>query len=610
MVFGWLNLGGASGLLKKGEAALEAGDVEAGFKLVARAAQAKLPAAEYRVGLCYLQGKGVPASRKEGRRWLELAATQGHGDAQSAIATLLITGEVDDHPGRRIGGLFADSAPTQPDFIAAEGWARRAAEGGSAEAQALLGYILTAGPEAIRNLDQAEHWYRRSSEGGNPQGKLGLGLAVLRRAGTDAEQQKPGIEAITAAAELGLPMAQYLQGVLLEHGVGLPQDAPMAVVLYQKAANTGLRSAMARLGLALLEGRGGKKPDPITGESWLRRAALAGDVEAAAMVGDLYAKGGDLPPNFAEAAVWFQRAAEGGHAMAARALGMLYLTGAGVPRNADEAAVWFDRAAASGNTASQVDLANLVLQGSVRDGDPDRMRSWFEQAAESGDLVAAFNFSVCLARGFGVDRDPERAAFWMHRAADGIVNAQFHYGRMLLDGSGVPMDPVAARAWFAKASDAGMADAQVALAEMLVNGRGGDRNHFEAARMFQRAADLGHGGAMFGLGALYGGGHDVPVDRAAALHWFRQAAERSHPTAQLMLGRYLHRGLASPPDREQARIWFKRALDSGVAEAAAELAQLNAEQASETPAAPGGLDQPAADIGTATRATGPQLIHN
>ena len=48
------------------------------------------------------------------------------------------------------------------------------------------------------------------------------------------------------------------------------------------------------------------------------------------MVGDLYAKGGNLPPNYAEAAMWFRRAAEAGHTGAARALGMLHLTGAGV----------------------------------------------------------------------------------------------------------------------------------------------------------------------------------------------------------------------------------------------------------------------------------------
>ncbi|MEJ1978406.1 MAG: hypothetical protein WDN49_22050 [Acetobacteraceae bacterium] len=88
-----------------------------------------------------------------------------------------------------------------------------------------------------------------------------------------------------------------------------------------------MRSGMARWGLALMEGRGVAK-DATGGESWLRRAALAGDAEAAVIVGDLYAKGGELPPNYAEAAIWFARAAELGHAAAARALGLLHLTGA------------------------------------------------------------------------------------------------------------------------------------------------------------------------------------------------------------------------------------------------------------------------------------------
>ena len=48
------------------------------------------------------------------------------------------------------------------------------------------------------------------------------------------------------------------------------------------------------------------------GESWLRRAAHAGDAEAAALVGDLYVRRW-LPPNYAEAADWYRRAAEAGH---------------------------------------------------------------------------------------------------------------------------------------------------------------------------------------------------------------------------------------------------------------------------------------------------------
>ena len=77
-----------------------------------------------------------------------------------------------------------------------------------------------------------------------------------------------------------------------------------------------------RYGLALLNGHGVKR-DTLNGETWLRRAGLAGDVEAAALVGDLYAHQGELPPNFCEAALWFERAAQAGHAGAARALGQL-----------------------------------------------------------------------------------------------------------------------------------------------------------------------------------------------------------------------------------------------------------------------------------------------
>ena len=94
----------------------------------------------------------------------------------------------------------------------------------------------------------------------------------------------------------------------------------------------------------------GVEANPTDGESWLRRAALAGDPEAAAVVGDIYAKGGTLPPNYAEAAMWFRRAVDGNHKGAARALAMLHLTGAGVPRDQDEAARLFRIAAEAGDT--------------------------------------------------------------------------------------------------------------------------------------------------------------------------------------------------------------------------------------------------------------------
>jgi TPR repeat protein len=90
---------------------------------------------------------------------------------------------------------------------------------------------------------------------------------------------------------------------------GVAADPVKAAEYYRQGARKGNRSAQARWGLAPMEGRG-VAVNTTEGESWLRRATLAGDPEAAALVGDLYA--GKLPPNYAKAAMWFRRATEAG----------------------------------------------------------------------------------------------------------------------------------------------------------------------------------------------------------------------------------------------------------------------------------------------------------
>src|SRR5208337_1591035 len=239
---------------------------------------------------------------------------------------------------------------------------------------------------------------------------------------------------------------------------------------YTFAAEAQLATPQMRLGLMLLEGRGGPV-DALNGESWLRRAALAGESEAAAPLGDSYARVCALPPNYIEAAHWFRTAAERGHKTAARALGMLYLTGAGMARDPDEAAAWFKRAAEAGDPCARADLAALLQAGGVSTlaHEPPPVHEWFERAAEQGDLIGAFNYAVCLAEGIGVPRNDERAAFWLKHAAEGVVSAQYWYGRMLADGRGLAKDNAAAAAWFARAAEAGMVEAQVALAELYVN---------------------------------------------------------------------------------------------------------------------------------------------
>jgi uncharacterized protein len=157
------------------------------FPLLARAARAGLAEAAYRVGRCYLEGAGVPPSRREGARWLERAAASGHVEAQARLAALHLQGlgaaESRGQPREpAAAALFAVTQAGEPDFVAAQAWARRAAEGGSADGQAMLAYILTSGPEPMRDLEAAHQWYERSAAAGCPQGVLGYGLSLARLA--------------------------------------------------------------------------------------------------------------------------------------------------------------------------------------------------------------------------------------------------------------------------------------------------------------------------------------------------------------------------------------------------------------------------------------------
>jgi TPR repeat protein len=338
------------------------------FPLLAHAAKAGIPEAEYRVARCYLEGSGVPPSRAEGTLWLKRAAAHGNVEGQVLLSVLYIQGwavEVGaDQVSSEASRLFASDVPSGPNFPSAENWAGKAAVAGSAEGQALLGYVLTSGPEIVRDLDEAHQWYERSAAAGCPQGHLGYALSLARRA-RDMKTWRKIAEHLRVAAAAGLGSAIYLLAVLTEQGRGVERDVVRAAELLQEAAEKGHRVAQVRWGLKLMAGNEVAE-DAAAGESWLRRAAHAGDAEAAALVGDLYVRSGSLPPNYAEAAIWYRRAAEIGHGAAARALGSLYLLGAGVPQDEEEAARWLRLSTEAGDPASQVELANLEPIQEVR----------------------------------------------------------------------------------------------------------------------------------------------------------------------------------------------------------------------------------------------------
>src|SRR5205823_8928962 len=115
-----------------------------------------------------------------------------------------------------------------------------AAEAGSAKAQALAGYILTCGPEEMRDVEAARNWYQRSAEAGCPEGSLGYALSLAPRS-DDEDGKREVIKYLRQAAEAELPSAIYLLAVLTEQGVGVASDSQIAAQLYKHAAERGFR---------------------------------------------------------------------------------------------------------------------------------------------------------------------------------------------------------------------------------------------------------------------------------------------------------------------------------------------------------------------------------
>ncbi len=498
-----------------------------------QAARSGLPDASFELGRAYLLGLGVPASPTAAVQWLSKAALDGEVEAQIMLATLMLQGIAEPQVGESLFGS-AMAVSVGPNYQRALYWAHMAVAAGSAPAMALLGFILTTGPTELRDADKGDDFYRQAAEAGSPHGQLGWSIALLR--GSSAAAISEAHKMLAAAAAAGLPTAHCMLGIIADSGVGTSVDLAAAAEHYRVAAESGHGPSQLRYGLALLNGRGVPR-NTFQGESWLRRAALTGEPQAAVALGQIYTQSDEgLPPNHAEAMLWFRRAADAGHGGAARALAHRYLHGVGTSADPREAIRWLRVAVANDDVHARVDLAGLAQTKDASDQDRAQALALFQEVAEAGDMAAAYNVGLCYGEGIGTKRDDEKALIWFRRAAETLPIAQYWCARMLGEGRGAAQDFAEARAWFLRAAEEGFHDAQAAAGEMLANGRGGPPDRARAKIMFSNAAAVGHAGALFALGMLAQGACGEPADHATAAAFLRLAADKGHAKAREILG--------------------------------------------------------------------------
>lgn len=234
----------------------------------------------------------------------------------------------------------------------------------------------------------------------------------------------------------------------------------------QQQARDGEPRAMLQLAIDYKDGLLGLKADHSQADAWLTRAAEAGSIRAAALLGDAYSQGDGVQRDPAAAQHWWRTAAQSGNAHAEAELGLalehsstpavtyegeklvneaaakgdpVALEALGVDHPVSrEASGTIGRALASAETLTVGGQDAESLQQRARDGDnvaqyqlamryrdgawgvkadPRLALGWLEISAEHGNPVAMTTLADVYAKGeLGLKADPAQATLWRERA--------------------------------------------------------------------------------------------------------------------------------------------------------------------------------------------------
>lgn len=226
----------------------------------------------------------------------------------------------------------------------------------------------------------------------------------------------------------------------------------------KQAAELGYLEAQAMYLSTLLEQSNGKDDTKEIKKcvEWIRTAAIDGNPEGQAILGEMYSEGAGVPENQETAVKWYRKAALQGNADAQYYLGKCYYLGRGIAENDAEAIKWFQKAANQEHAGAQYYLGECYYLGrGVAENDAEAVK-WFQKAVEQGNADAQFQLGHCYLNGNGVLKDERKSAALYQKAANqGHAKAQYWLGDAYQFGRGIEKDFRKSIEWYKKSMDNG-----------------------------------------------------------------------------------------------------------------------------------------------------------
>ena len=194
-------------------------------------------------------------------------------------------------------------------------------------------------------------------------------------------------------------------------------------------------------------------------------------------------------PDFVGAFALFKKAAEAGNSEAALRISELLLAGYGIPKDTIGAFEWAVKSADLGNAEAQMLAASKYEEGRGTTKSLSKALSLYEKALAQGSLAARMKVAGLLDRGEpGVQQNRARALpLFQEAAKDGVAEAIYMVGLYLQRGYVIAKDDAAASQWFLRAAEMGEAKAQRKLAIRYFRGTGVGQNSTEALKWCELA---------------------------------------------------------------------------------------------------------------------------
>jgi tetratricopeptide (TPR) repeat protein len=145
--------------------------------------------AQFRLGLIYVKGDGVPKDYREALKWYRKAADQGNTAAQ-----------------RSLGVMFGEGLGVPQDYAEALKWFRRAAEQNDAAAQTNLGIMYDFGHGVVRDYG---NFQLDNCSGRNHHSLAHLSKFTLSRAGA---RSRPAVRSHAAVGNRAILAAIRRRG--------------------------------------------------------------------------------------------------------------------------------------------------------------------------------------------------------------------------------------------------------------------------------------------------------------------------------------------------------------------------------------------------------------